>query len=279
MIRFAFPVVALCAVLSSADGQDLKIIPPKHPPALPKDGEYPTTEWTLSWGLRDDKTMTMGGNIYKSLTEARAAAARRMADRGEPGSFWYVKLVELEGENWPVPLAKLPPARARLWKSIQKGLDEDRATRGCNYLVRDVASAAGVPGLDGKKADEMWGYFNTAAAKDGWVEVKGERAKGATPAVSSIEAANRLAEEGYLVVGVINKESLNKYKDDERIKEYGEGHVFVVTPTGGTDWTNTLTANEVLNGGPGTYTLANKVIATPKQHDAVQFFAIPLAKK
>lgn len=280
MTRFALPVAALLALLSSAVGQGLRVVPPKDGTAVPKDGKVPVVTWTVEWLLRDDKEATLGDlATHSTFASARAVAAKKLADRGEPGTFWYIKTVVIKAEAELVDPSDVTGPQGRLWKAIQEGVDKKAVN--CNQLVRDIAEAVGVPGLKDKRADDMWGYFNTAAEKDGWKEVKGDKAKGDLPAVSAVEAANRLAEEGQLVVGVISQESLNKFKKSDR-KDYENGHVFVVAPTGGVDWKTTLTANAVKGGGDGAsarYTPAEKVIATEKQRDAVQFFAIPLPKK
>ncbi len=264
---------------SVAADSALTIVPPKAGTAVPKDGKVPAVTWTVEWLLRDDKKAVLGDlSTHRTFASAQAVATKKLSDRGDPRSWTYIKSVVIKAEAELVSPDELPASQKWLWKAILAGVEKKREPAGCNYLVRDVAAEAKAPGLADKTADQMWGYFNTAAAKDGWVEVKGEKAKGATSAVSAIEAANRAAEEGFLVVGVISKESLNEWKTPSHVA-HGQGHVFVVTPAGGTDWSNSLTANEVLNGGAGTYTLAKKLFETDKQRDAVQFYAIPLSKK
>lgn len=248
---------------------------------MPKaeNGRVPVYEWTVDWALRDDEKPILGSLItYNSFAAAQEAALKKLANRGKKTGGWTdIKFVQITGTATDADVNDLDPKRAKVWKAIQAGID--KKAEACNFLVRDIAAAAGVKGLADKTADEMWGYFRTAAEKDGWKTVTGETAKGEMPTVSAIEAANRLAADGYLVVGVLSKDLLNKYKKEGR-KDYGEGHVFVVAPTDGVDWKSTLTANAV-KGDPPTpaeFTPATDVVASGHR-PVYEFYAIPLSKK
>jgi hypothetical protein len=276
--QLAIAVVCVFCVLSPASAEiRVKVLPaPK-----PEDGRVPVYAWTVEWSLRDDKKPSQGTLVeYKTYAEARAVAEKKLADNvklhgeGNKNKDWtWIKSIEITGTPSLVSLDDLSAKARRGWTPILAGLD--KKAEHCNFLVRDIAAEAKVAGLDGKTADEMWGYFKSISDKDGWSRVDPQPAGKDKPAVSAIERANQLASDGYMVVAVITKEQLNANKPEDR-DPYTTGHVFVLTPGGGTDWATTLVANAGTGDTPKAKLVSASSITTDWQRPLYQFYAVKI---
>jgi hypothetical protein len=294
MIRHLLALL-LSATSASFAVADVRVV--VLPPPKAEDGKVPVYEWSVDWALRDDDKPSMGTlATYKTFAEARAVAAAKEASNralhgagNDPrGKDWtWVKYVQITGTPTLSAVGDLSPKARRVWKPILAGV-EKKADQ-CNFLVRDIGTVARAPGLADRKADELWGYFNTTADKDGWVRVAAQSAAKDKPALSLIERANQLASDGYLVIGVASAADLNKALKAEKARnptnqklqdhaEYEHGHVFTVAPTGGGDWATTTLANAG-GGMKAALVPADTRIVPLWQQPVYQFFAYKLPER
>jgi hypothetical protein len=90
--------------------------------------------------------------------------------------------------------------------------------------------------------------------------------------------ANRRAREGSLVVGVITTADRNSAKP-KGTNDFSNGHLVVITPSGGTDWAGTLVASaNVGKEKIGRLVPANE-ITLPWERPKYQFFAIHIPEE
>ncbi|MBA4063767.1 MAG: hypothetical protein C0501_08655 [Isosphaera sp.] len=294
MVRHIVVVLAAAAAPPPAPAPaDVRVV--ALPLPEPEDGKVPSYEWSVDWALRDDEKPSMGSlSTYKTFAAARAAADAKLAsnrvahgDGKDPKvqGWTWVKYVQITGAPRLSRVEDLPPKARRVWGPILAGLE--KKTDRCNFLVRDIGAAAKAPGLAGRKADELWGYFNTTAGEDGWERVDARPAGKDGPAASAVERANQLAADGYLVIGVTSSDELNKAlaaakaasPKNQKLQdhaEYTHGHVFAVAPAGGGDWPTTMIANAG-NGSTAALVAADTKVVPVWQRTAYQFFAIKLA--
>jgi hypothetical protein len=273
-------VLVLFSLARGAGGEDIRFV--SKPAPKPEEGKVLITTYSVDWALRDDDKPSLGSleTFYSrpaaELRARRALQSNREAHKGEKAWTW-IKYVEITAT--PELVSKDDPVlgRVRVWHAIDAALSKKVAK--CNFLVQEAADAAKIGGLSGLTADKMAEYFGSEAGrKAGWVKLAAVPKSATSDGESLLEVANRRAREGSLVIGVITTADRNSAKPNGT-DNFSNGHVVVITPSGGSDWDGTLVASA--NAGKekiGRLVPANE-ITLPWERPKYQFFAIPVAEE
>jgi hypothetical protein len=270
-------VLTLLCLAHGASGEDIRFV--TKPAPKPEEGKVLVTTYSVDWALRDDDKPTLGSleTFYsRPAAEERAQRALRSnRDAHKDGKAWtWMKYVQITATPELVSADDPVLARVRAWRAIDAALA--KKVDKCNFLVQEAAAAAGIGGLAGLTADKMAEYFGSEAGKKaGWVKLAAVPKSEESDGESLLEVANRRARERALVVGVITSADRNGARP-KGTDAFENGHVVVVTPSGGTDWSETLVASA--NAGKektGRLVPANE-ITYPWERPKYQFFAIPI---